>query len=218
MGLLGWLRSRLPRPGVVRVPPGHKVVVVSPSQHPLFTKLESGLCFADFGQAADYQQLFDAVERALRLVPKTSIVWSIQKEPIVAWTSDEVLLANWLRRFHDVRQLRGTEAEAGDVAVVPDFGSQGKAMMILLASLGVGVHLPGPEGESLIEVHRPDGIVIGMPGPAFQGGKRTILRDMYSTPAESGDASDSERRVQEIRAHEQEFIRAVLRNSRPEEA
>jgi hypothetical protein len=211
MGLIDWIRNKIPTPGMVRVPPGHKVVVIYPSGQTEFLRLESGLRIADFGPTAEYRELFDIVERNLRLAPGTSIIWYLHREAVLHWASDDALLAGFLRRFFQVSQLRGT-AEGGDVAVVPDCGPPAKAMMALLKSLGVGVHLPGPEGQILVEVHRPDGIVVGMPGPAFQGGEETFLRDLYSERAKLGDASEDLLR----RSREEE--RAFIKKNRQESA
>lgn len=209
MSLMNWIRSRFF--GTVKVPPGHKVVVMSPTARSAFVRLESGLRLAEFGQTLEYRSLFDAAERDLRLAPGLSIVWSLQERPVMGWTSDESLLADWLWRFHQVRQIRGTEA--GDVAVVPDFGPPARAMMALLASLKIGVHLPGPKGEILVEVHRPDGIVIGMPGPAVRGGKAPLLWDLYSARMELQGTAGTEDGIEENKSQERALIRRILQEA-----
>jgi len=206
MGMMDWLRSSL-RPKV-RVPPGHKVVVVGPSPDPVFTRLESGLGFADFGStpAPAHQPLFDAAERQLRLAPRTPILWSLQEKAVRVWLSDVDVLTDWLWRFHQVRHLRG--AEGGDLAVLPDFGPRARLMMDLLQSLGVVVHLPGPDGKILCEVHRPDGsTVLGMLGAAVPGETGRTLQELYAKRIELENSPGPEEALAELKARERSFLR-----------
>src|SRR5262249_28479100 len=131
---------------------------------------------ANFGPAADYERLFEAAESILRKHPTNSIVWLIQARALAVWTRDAATLAAWLRRFHQVRRIRGVQVETGDCAVVERSGANARALMILLRSLGVGVSLPGNCGWALVEVHRPKGIVVGMAGRAFEGTSDRSLR------------------------------------------
>lgn len=211
MGLLRWLRPK------VRVPPGHKVVITSFSPSPAFARLESGLRIAEFGESPvygpqGYMPVFDAAEKDLRLAPQTSIVWHLQEKAVRIWTSDVEGLKDWLWRFHQVRSVRG-EAQAGDVAIVPDFGARARVMIELLQSLGVAVHLPSPEGKVLAEVHRPDGsVTVGMLGAAVEGKTRHVLHDLYTERMRLGEHPE-EGPLAELKTRESAFLRHVLRKA-----
>ena len=127
------------------------------------------------------------------------------------WTRDEAILSDWLWHFYQVRHVRG--GDKGDVAVLPDFGPRAGVMMRLLSSLGVGVHLPGPQGELLVEVHRPDGIVVGMPGPAVHREAVPLLRELYAERIGLSESSDTGERRDAIVLQAREIIRQALQEA-----
>jgi hypothetical protein len=213
MSIFNWFRRKKPvRPGWGIVPPGHEVKIVYPGSQAYFGKMQSGAWIADFGSGRKYEQLFEATERALRQDPTLNIIWIIQANALEGWTSEAATLAAWLQHFHLVRRTRGADVETGDVAVVPRSGANARAVMLLLRSLGVGVHLPGPDGAAYVEVHRPDGIVVGMPGPAFEDAPDRFLRQLNLEQDAVKDCPDAATKLREIARRELDFVAEVMRN------
>jgi hypothetical protein len=155
--------------GMVRVPEGHKVVTIQPGVRPVAALLESGAMIADFGPALADAAVFNAVEQRLREHPQTMVVWLLGTPALSLLLEDVATLETWLRRLHQVRTVRGPGVR-GDVVVVPaSAGPTARAVMSLLWDLDIGVHESAPDGVAFIEVHRPDGIVVGMAGSAYSG-------------------------------------------------
>lgn len=209
MGLFDRFR-RAPK-GMVKVPEGHKVVTVGPGPEPCVARIESGAVIADFGPQLASAAVFDAVERRLREQPQVMVVWVIGAPALSLLLRELPLLASWLRRFHAVSSLRGPGVR-GDVVVVPaSAGPQARALMALLWALDIGAHESAPDGVAFIEVHRPDGITVGMAGSAYAGEEalRGRLRSDYdrlAALAGTEGVADDEARV--LRANVIELIQA----------
>lgn len=209
MGLFDRFR-RAPR-GTVKVPEGHQVVTVSPAPEPCVARMDSGAVIADFGPQLASAAVFDAVERRLREEPQVMVVWVIGAPALSLLLRELPLLETWLRRFHAVSSLRGPGVR-GDVVVVPaSAGAQARALMALLWALDIGAHESAPDGVAFIEVHRPDGITVGMAGSAYAGedalrGRLRSHYDRLAALAGAGEAADDEART--LRADVSELIQA----------
>jgi hypothetical protein len=173
----------------VTIPPGHKVVVIraAPRQH--LGRTESGIFIADFGPTEDSENLFQAAESLLKQHPKAPIIWIVPQTKISSLTSDPQVLTQWLMRFHSVRRLR-VDQTTGDVAVCDRSVARAEALMGLLRDIGIGVHETGPDGEAFVEVHRPDGIAVGMPGAAFSAPNQGPLLQLFRELADQVDSDD----------------------------
>jgi hypothetical protein len=209
MGIFDRLRAKKPPPpGTVMVPEGHAVEVVKRSHRATFGQMASGMWVAEFAPEGPFLPLFDAVERQVRETEgPVNVIWIIGEQVAPALIAHPAALLAWLRRFHQLRLARGRDP-AGDIAVVfaldtPD----GRALTMLLRALDVGVHAPGPEGEVILEVHRPSGIVMGMAGPAHTGDAHGELRQVYLALAEMDEATAA---GQELRLREQRIVELAL--------
>ena len=214
MGLFDRFRKQKPPPEMVEVPEGHAVHVVYASPRSHVAAVESGAWIADFGARLESDDVLDAVERRLREAPETMVVWIIGPAALALLAADAERLAAWLRRFHAVRRARGPAR--GDVAVLPaGAGAQARAVMALLWALDLGSHESARDGAAFVEVHRPDGIVVGMPGPAFTGDEeaRGELRTVYEQLDALEGAPETDAAVQGLRAREMRIIEQHLSQS-----
>jgi hypothetical protein len=203
-------RKTSPEVKSVTVPPGHKIVVVHPSPQAAFSQTESGVWIADFGSDREYERVFSIVQRRLQEAPDSSIIWVIQESVVSAVVPATPILSAWLHRFHQVKSARGVHAEQGDIAVISPSSTNAQVLMLLLASLGVGIHQPAPQdGSVFVEVHKPEGIVVGMPGPAFESDQGNALRQLYLELEHSKGLPDNAARLQEIKAREFALIEQI---------
>ncbi len=145
----------------VVVPPGHKVVVVTPQPVPQLGRCESGVWIAELGNGLGVEGIISKVRQLATQAERTSVIWIVQ--PMVLESSsvfDTVLsaLASIVRESTD-----GTR----QVVVVPYAADRHLPQLRRLKEVGVAVHDSGPHGECFVEFHKPDGIVVGMGGRAF---------------------------------------------------
>jgi hypothetical protein len=145
------------------VPPDHKVVVVHPHPQPNFWRCESGVWIAELGGGVGVDRIFSKVRQLTTQPQQTSVLWILQ--PIML-ASPEVFDSVISRLAQIVSESRGV---IGHLAVVPYASERHLPMMKRLKTIGLGVYHSGPDGECFIEVHKPEGIVVGMPGEAYSG-------------------------------------------------
>jgi hypothetical protein len=203
-------KKKLSKDNYITVPPGHKVVVFDHSRQAVFSQTESGFWIADFGLDKEYERVFSIVQRRLQEAPDSSIIWVIQESVVSAVVPATPILSAWLHRFHQVKSARGVHAEQGDTAVISPSSTNAQVLMLLLASLGIGIHQPAPQdGSVFVEVHRPDGIVAGMPGPAFKSNVGNVLRQLYLEEEHTKGLPNNATTLQEIKAREFAFIEQI---------
>ena len=149
-------------PGHVRVPPGHKVVVIHPRTQPLLIPLESNFLILDFGVASDWRILVSVFNERLGrigVLPTVAILQSAMLDQLRAAGELRDFVAAW----QGIRE-RGWQA----VWVLPREAAGQTDAVELLKSVGFGVHGSDEDGACVIEVHKPDGtITIGMPGASL---------------------------------------------------
>jgi hypothetical protein len=150
--------------GEVIVPQGHKVVVIGPSAKPFLARTASGTWILNFGDGHDLVRGLDAVEDFIRKADKQSVIWILQAEFLDTLQDVDGFLAR-------VRAIAATSrGKVGHCAVFAMRAAQRTDIMLAFSQLGFGVHHSAPDGACFVEVHRPDGIVAGMPGKAFDVG------------------------------------------------
>jgi hypothetical protein len=148
----------------VIVPEGHKVVVIGPSAKPFLARTESGAWILNFGDGKDLVRALDAVEDFVEKANKQSIIWILQAEFLDSLRDVDGFLA----RIRAV--VTTSRGKVGHCAVFAAKAAQRTDIMLAFSQLGLGVHYSAPDGACFVEVHRPDGIVVGMPGKAFDVG------------------------------------------------
>ena len=93
-----------------------------------------------------------------------SVIWIIQAEFLAAALDVDGFLAR-------VRAIvAASKDKVGHCAVFAKEAAQRIDIMAALKQIGLGVHYSAPDGACFVEVHRPDGIVVGMPGKPFEVG------------------------------------------------
>jgi hypothetical protein len=145
----------------VAVPPGHKVLIVKPSPVPHLGRYESGVWIAELGNGVGIEGILSRVRQLATEADQTSVIWIVQ--PMVLESSsvfDAVVsaLASIVRESTDGSR---------HVVVVPYAEDRHLPQLRRLEQADVAVHYSGPHGECFVEVHRPDGNVVGMPGRAL---------------------------------------------------
>lgn len=148
----------------VVVPEGHKVVVYGPSPEPFLTRAQSGVWILNFGDGSDLSRALDAVDEFVSSADRQSVIWILQLEFLNSLQD----LDRFLDRVRAV--ITNSHGTVRHSAVFATEASQRTDVMGAFRQLGLGVHHSAPDGACFIEVHRPNGIVVGMAGQAFDGG------------------------------------------------
>ena len=145
----------------VRVPPGHKVVVIHPVADPQITQLESSFV-VDFGLNANWRSVVGTLEDALSLGEIPSTVAILQR----AMLDNLQALAEVGEFIEAFTRLRARGWMA--VWVFPNEAADRTEVVVQLQAAGFGVHGSAPDGACFVEVHKPDGtITVGMAGPTL---------------------------------------------------
>ena len=145
----------------VVVPEGHKVVVFQPTPGPSFGRAESGFWILNFGDGGDLNGALDVVDTFVRSADQQNVIWILQ----AGFLNSLADVGKFLDRVRTV--IVNSQGKVGHVAVFATEASKRTDLMQAFRQLGLGVHSSSPDGACFVEVHRPDGIVVGMPGPAF---------------------------------------------------
>lgn len=143
----------------VRVPPGHKVVVIHPSPLPQMGVAESKLVVLDFGASGDWRTMLAKVEAGLLggAFPTTITIlqWAMIDRLVTAGE-----LSAFVAGWQSAKQ-KGWNA----VWILPNKASECDVVVDLLTNAGFGVHGSTEDGACFVEVHKPDGtITVGMAG------------------------------------------------------
>lgn len=147
---------------LVTVPAEHKTIVVKPALRPHFARLESGVGIADMGAGSDFEAVLHEAASAVAAEPPNTIIWILHEALLVRMDADGEPL---LRRLEPI--VRQTKSPGGHCAVLVQKAAERHGLVRRLKELGMGVHGSAEDGACFVEVHRPDGIVVGMPGPAL---------------------------------------------------
>src|SRR3954470_1447170 len=141
----------------VTVPPGHKVVVVHPTPKAYFARAESGVWIADLGATSDFADVVARVAQMSAAAQQASVIWIMQPCVLDSAAAFDSFISTLTAL---VQQSRGI---VGHCVVVPHATEEHTSQMRRLRQTGVGVHYSSEDGACFVEVHKPDGIVIGMP-------------------------------------------------------
>jgi hypothetical protein len=149
----------------VVVPEGHKVLVFGPSPEPFFARTQSGVWILNFGDGGDVTEALSALEDFIAQCSGTQrVIWILQAQ----FLNSVQDLDGFLVRVRAV--IARSQGTTEHCAVFATEASRRTDVMRAFKQIGLGVHYSAPDGACFVEVHRPDGIVVGMPGPAFDQG------------------------------------------------
>lgn len=145
---------------MVVVPPGHRVVVIHPSQDPFFAPSESGPMMLNFGSVEHVPSgLTKVAEWAGSTKEQQSVLWLMPANILPAFDNAPVLLAQ-------IAKLVTAAPHVSHLAVFPGSSPLLDRVMESFRSIGVNTQRGAPDGACYVEVHKPDGsIVVGIPGP-----------------------------------------------------
>lgn len=175
----------------VVVPPGHEVTVTAYSPFPCFTRARGGALLIDFGiqgsdQLLDVEMLFGRLWHALKeplepahiplgvghasdmfapnrpaLLPEAGLViWTAHQGAFHGFLENVLPLQELLRMFYKIVQCPGMRTH---VLYLADDQYVGLGLLPLLRGLGIEVRKPDPGGGVLMEVARPEGVVLSAP-------------------------------------------------------
>ncbi len=144
----------------VEVPAGQEVVVMGAAVQPFLVRARSGVWILNLGASADAEPALEAVEGFVAQEIRASVFWFVQREFLAAYSRSQPTQ----ERVRDI--VAAAAGRIGHCAVVP-CGFEDRAALESLVASGFGVHFAHEDGACLVEVHRPEGITIGMPGPPF---------------------------------------------------
>ena len=135
--------------------------MIGPSPKPFLARSASGTWILNFGDGQDLVRALDEVEELVGRANKQLVIWIIQVEFLAALQDVDGFLA----RIRTI--VAASKDRVGHCAVFAKEAGQRVDIMAALKQIGLGVHHSAPDGACFVEVHRPDGIVTGMPGKAF---------------------------------------------------
>lgn len=161
-------RERAAPHGFATVPAGCKVVVAQPLPRSGIWHMASGVWLIDFGpDTIDDPHFFQSVCTFLGKEPLAPVLWAVQGSAASRFPMKPEPLQRWLREIYELRRARAKlGGRTNDTFVVKAESTAQRTLAYLLLALGAPVHQAGPNGELFVEVHKEDGITVGMPGAA----------------------------------------------------
>ncbi len=144
----------------VTVPPGHKVVVVHATENAALARCESGIWIAQMGTGVDHRSVLDELKKLAKDDQQQNVIWIMPPE-FLDTLADQ---ASFMSEVASI--VKSSQGKIGHTAVLPRASAKHKSVMAQLRDFGIGVHYSADDGACFVEVHKPDGIVVGMPGPA----------------------------------------------------
>ncbi len=146
----------------ITVPPGHKIVVFHASESAAIGRAESGVWVAQMGKRELNQRVLDSIKKLASQLDKAVVIWIVAPEFIESLTDQKAFQSE----FADI-----VDASKGRVAhsvVFPHALLEHEVFIQRVRELGIAVYASADDGACFVEVHRPDGIVVGMPGREYK--------------------------------------------------
>lgn len=144
--------------GFATVPPGHKIAVINASETAEFGTSESGIRVAQMGKHDVDQRILKIVKNFAVDSDGAHLIWIMAPEFIDSLSDREGFIA-------EVKTIVVTSNERiTHAAVFPGTSPQHQSFIKQIRGLGMSAYSAADDGACFVEVHRPDGIVVGMPG------------------------------------------------------
>lgn len=138
----------------VAVPPSHKVVVFRATPESYLFRSDSGFWIVQLGDQGDHTGVFEQLKDLLAQKQQENLIWIVQPDNLVA---------DLLARISSI--VRPSVDCASHIAVLPGVLPDHSDVVKQLRELGMNVHDSADDGACFVEVHRPDGVAVGLPGP-----------------------------------------------------
>lgn len=220
-----------------QVPEGHKVQIVRPTPTPHVTRTPGGVVVADVGLGGDeLPDVLDELLRAVETTTATGskpvhvahhhgviselfapgdpqvvscpglVVWILHAGSLGDWLDEPARLQELLRRVYRLGARRDAPV-VQQAYLVDHTSSHARLALEMLAGLGIAARAPEKDGSTLVEIHRPEGIVI-----AALAGRALEAKDVDPYPRtvnEEKDRAESEGdrdRLRQIEEHERAFL------------
>jgi hypothetical protein len=145
----------------LEIPEGHKVSVIRPSPRPFLERAESGTWILNFGDGKDLTHALDAVEAFVARSHRETVIWLFQGEFLAALHDVD----GFLVRIRAI--VTASHDKVEHLAVFAKEAGLHTEVMASLKQIGLAVFYSAPDGACFVEVHRPDGIVVGLPGRPY---------------------------------------------------
>jgi hypothetical protein len=143
----------------VTVPPNHKVITYNPSSVASLHQADSGFWILNFGDGRDQFTAIEAVERFVATAENQNVIWILHSRFLDSLPDS----SEFIRR---VRSIAGSSHATVGHSAVFSLSSDRKIMQAFKEA-GIGVFFAATDGCCFVEVHRPDGIDVGIPGSSF---------------------------------------------------
>lgn len=152
-------------PGAVQdstgtVPEGHKIVVFKPTKNAYLQETDSGVWLLGFGDGREPSAALDRLEELQTGGERPHVLWLLRADFIDSLRSQPEFLSRVSR------VVSKTASTMTHHAVLSGRSALHEQLVRALQSIGVAVSLAADDGASFVEVHRPSGIVVGIPGPS----------------------------------------------------
>lgn len=144
--------------GFATVPPGHKIAVIKASETAEFGTSESGIRIAQMGKHDVDQRILSIVKDFAVDSDGAHLIWIMAPEFIDSLSDHAGFMAE-VKVIVVASNERVTHA-----AVFPGASPQHQSFIKQIRGLGMSTYSAADDGACFVEVHRPDGIVVGMPG------------------------------------------------------
>lgn len=141
----------------VTVPPGHKVVVFRPTPKTHVSRTKSGFWIVDFGYSEPELSLYNSIEQLVINAQNNVIL--IISSTLIERLDNPGNVINKLEKIY-----REKDNKSGMTLVVAFPREKDMELMRKVKNTGMPVFNSAHDGACFVEVHKPDGIVVGMPG------------------------------------------------------
>ena len=138
------------------------MVVMHASAKPALEKSESGYWIAQAGANGNEQSVISKLKLLAKRHEPCNVIWIIPAQFVDTLTDPKQFVS---RVFFLLKEAGG---EVRFTAVVPGALARHEQIMTRLQEVGLSLHYAADDGACFVEVHKPEGIVVGMTGPAFR--------------------------------------------------
>ena len=164
-------------PGFAQVPAGHEVRIYRPTATAYVLQSKAGPYIVDLGASVTDGLIFEQVQQRLNNTRNAHLIWILQESYLYQLSSTNELLA-YFKQLTSRLGTNVTHAAVFPLKVLERFG-----FMQSLKALGINIYFAGADYACIVELKRPDDIIIGMAGRPFLGDEAPLsqLLETFAT-------------------------------------